>query len=289
MAPWHYSGVRTLALLLLTGLLLVQAGGAASGARTYLPVAMQFLDRQHGFVELAPTRRCASCRHRIARTSDGGETWRSTSLRRLPRPAAERRFRASWRRGTHRGLQLAAVVSAKVAWATSQEASGGPSRVFLSRDGGLAWRRVAHPCARAVDFWGPLIAAPSARHAWLLCLGQPGAGQQNKALYETTDGKRWVLRRNLSGSGYGQWLAFSRSGFGLLAESRGGLLLTRDGGRTWTETRITSPEVAEPQSIALLSPSLGLVLVRDDRSRRLIELYRTRDAGQIWSLLHIWR
>lgn len=283
--------MRQLALLLLAGLVAVQAGGAATGAPKYLPVAMRFVDRTHGFVELAPTVRCDSCRNRIEKTTDGGEAWRGTSLRRLPLASAERRFRAAWRNGSRRGLQLAAVVTAKVAWATSLEAKGGPLRVFVSRDGGRSWRRLAHPCGPSVDFWNPLVAALSARHAWLLCLGQPGAGQQNKALFETTDGKRWALRsgRSLYGSGYGQALAFSRSGFGLLAESRGGLLVTRDGGRTWKETRITSPEIAEPQSIALFSLSLGLTLVRDDRSWRMIELYRTRDAGEIWNLLHTWR
>jgi photosystem II stability/assembly factor-like uncharacterized protein len=276
--------VRKLALLfLLAGLVAVQAGGAARAPK-YLPAGMRFVDPAHGYVELVAVLRCVTCPNRIEKTTDGGKTWRSTSLRHLPLSFAEQRFRATWRGGSRRRLQLEVVVSATVGWAMN-----GPSRLFVSRDGGLSWREVRVPCARAYGFSAPLIAAVSAEHAWLLCLGQPGAGQQNKALYETSDARRWTLRRNLSSSGYGQAMAFSPSGFGLLAESRGGLMVTRSGGRSWTFSRITSPEVAEPQSIALFGRSRGLVLVRDDRLGRKIELYRTRDAGRGWQLLHVWR
>lgn len=258
-------------------------------ARRYLPVDMRFVDRAHGFVELAPALMCASCRHRIQKTSDGGETWRATSLGHLPRPPAERRFRATWRARRGLYLHLASVVNAKVAWATWQREKGTSSRLFVSQDGGRSWRKVRSPCVAAYAFYRSLVAAVSARRAWLLCLGQPGAGQQNKALYETFDGRRWVLRRDLKGGGYGWGLAFSPSGFGLLAESRGTLLVTRDGGRSWRSARMTSPEVAEPQAISLFRPALGYVLVRNDRSRRLLELYGTRDAGGLWNRLYIWR
>jgi photosystem II stability/assembly factor-like uncharacterized protein len=254
-----------------------------------MPVDMRFFDLNHGFVELQPVIACNSCPDRVQRTDDGGKTWRTTSLRHMPIPPAERRFRASWRSGTKHWLELAFVVGPSVAWATSQPETGLGSRLFLSRDGGHSWRRVRLPCGRPFAFYRPLVAAVSGRRAWILCLGEPGAGQQNKALYETVDARRWTLRHNLSGSGYGQRLAFSQVGFGLLAESRGGLLVTRDRGRRWRMPRITSPEVAEPQAIAVFPPRWGLVLVRDDRSRRRIELYRTRDAGRRWNLLRVWR
>jgi photosystem II stability/assembly factor-like uncharacterized protein len=276
-------------LLVLAGAILVQTGEAATGARRYLPVDMRFFDRNHGFVELQPVIACTSCPARIRRTDDGGRTWRTTSLKRLPLPPVERQFRASWRSGAKRGLQLAAVVAPTVAWATSQPQTGAASRLFLSRDGGHSWRRLSLRCGRPFAFYRPLVAAVSARRAWALCLGEPGAGQQNKALYETVDSSRWTLRRRLNGSGYGQRLAFSGTGFGLLAESRGGLLVTRDSGRSWRMPRITSPEVAEPQAIAVFAPGRGLVLVRDDRSVRRVELFGTHDAGRRWSLLHVWR
>ena len=277
------------ALLVLAAALLVQTGEAATGARRYLPVEMRFLDRNHGFVELQPLFACSSCPLRIQRTDDGGKTWHASSLRRLPLSAAGRRFRASWRRGTKRGLQLAAVVTPTVAWTTSQPQTGAGSRLYLSRDGGHSWQRLKLPCGRPFAFYRPLVAAVSARRAWILCLGEPGAGQQNKALYETVDARQWTLRRNLSGSGYGQRLALTPTGFGLLAESRSGLLVTRDRGRSWQMPRITSPEEAEPQAVAVFPPGWGLVLVRDDRSKRRAELYRTRDAGRHWNLLRVWR
>jgi photosystem II stability/assembly factor-like uncharacterized protein len=276
-------------LLVLACLALVQEGGAATERATYLPVDMRFLDVEHGFVQLQPVIACGSCPDRIQRTDDGGKTWRATSLRHIPLPNAERRFRASWRSGTKRRLQLATVVAPTVAWATSQPETGRGSRLFLSRDGGDSWQRLRLPCGRPFAFYRPLVAAVSARRGWVLCLGEPGAGQQNKALYETLDASLWTLRRDLSSSGYGQRLAFSQTGFGLLAESRGGLLVTRDSGRSWRMPRITSPEEAEAQAIAVFPPGRGLVLVRDDRSRRRVELYTTPDAGRRWSLLHVWK
>ena len=70
---------------------------------------------------------------------------------------------------------------------------------------------------------------------------------------------------------------------------RGGVLVTRDGGRTWRLASMTSPEIAEPQAIDVLRPAMGLVLVRDDRSGRALELYRTRKAGPGWDPVHVWR
>ena len=281
--------MRSAGLIVLIGLLLAPTSGAAVKARHYLPVAMQFSDATHGFVELQSTTACRSCMSRVQRTNDGGETWRATSLTHLPPTAAERRFRAVWRSGTKQGLQLASVVGGSVAWGVRQMQYGG-SQLFVTRDGGHVWHKVPVPCGRPYAFWSPLVTAVSARRAWLLCLGQPGAGQQNRALYETRDGKRWMLRSNLSGSGYGQGLRFSSSGFGLLAESRGGLLVSRDGGRSWQfAMTITSPETAEPEAIAVVKRNQGLVLVRNDRSRRVMELWRTGDAGRRWQLLHRWR
>jgi photosystem II stability/assembly factor-like uncharacterized protein len=277
------------ALLLLAFAVLVQTGEAATAARRYLPVDMRFFDRNHGFIELQPVFACKSCPVRIRRTDDGGRTWHRTLLKRLPLSPAERRFRASWRSGTRRGLQLATVVAPTVAWATSQPRTGAASRLFLSRDGGHSWRKVGLNCARSFAFYRPLVAAVSASHAWALCLGEPGAGQQNKVLYETVDASTWTVRKHLSGSGYGQRLAFARTGFGLLAESRGGLLVTRDGGRSWRMPRITSPEVAEPQSVAAFTSGRGVVLVRDNRSGQRVELYGTYDAGGHWARVHVWR
>lgn len=282
--------MRRLALLLFLGLSLTPAGGAATGSRHYLPVDMTFFDPAHGFVLLEPAIECGSCPPRVERTDDGGKTWSTTTLRRLPLAPAERRFRATWRSGSRRGLQLAAVVGPSLAWATLQPRKGGDSRLFVSRDGGRSWQRVKVPCGRPYAFYRPLVAAASARHAWLLCLGQPGVGQQNKALYETVDGRTWRrLRPNLNGSGYGFALAFAPNGFGLLAEDRGGLLVTRDGGNSWRLAGVTSPEVAEPQAIDVFRPAVGIVLVRNDRSRRMLELYRTRRTGPGWDRVHTWR
>jgi photosystem II stability/assembly factor-like uncharacterized protein len=187
------------------------------------------------------------------------------------------------------GLQLEVVVNARIAWATTGKEAD-PARVFRSLDGGQHWSRLGNPCPHALAS-DLLFAALDARHAWLLCLGEPGTGNQRKALFEMTDGRQWapLTGRGMVDYGYGRRLLFASTRFGLLMELRGGLFVTRDGGRRWRQARITSPEVREPQGVAVFSPSSALVLVRDDSSRRVLELYRTEDAARSWRLVHAWR
>ena len=92
-------------------------------------------------------------------------------------------------------------------WAISR------GRLVATSDGGVVWRRLRSPCGRFVGP-APLISLVTPTHGWLLCLSQPGAGQQLKALYESRDGGgTWRLRAsnlfgrptrgNLPSSGYG--------------------------------------------------------------------------------------
>jgi hypothetical protein len=285
-------------MLVLAGLVLVQTGGAATGAPKYLPVALEFASLERGLIELAPGP--APRAARIISTTDGGKTWRPSSLRELPRATMTRRFRATWRHGTRRGLHLAAIVSSKIAWGTSRVSLDGPTRLFVTRDGGSNWRGVAQPCPGALEFKEPLLAALTERHAWLLCLGQPGAGHQVKALYETSNARSWTLRaatllprpagRGLASAGYGFWLTFTERGFGVIAELRGSLLVTRDGGRSWRPARISSPGESEAANAALITPGVGFVLVRDTRiPTTVVSLYRTNNAGRSWRLVRAWR
>lgn len=88
---------------------------------------------------------------------------------------------------------------------------------------------------------------PASGTGWALCTGQPGVGSQAKQLYRLDPGAaQWVLVADaplgkvpepgaLSQGGYASGLAFADGRHGWITHSRGGLLATSDGGRTWAK------------------------------------------------------
>ena len=138
-----------------------------------------------------------------------------------------------------------------------------------------------------------------------MCVGQPGAGNQPKAVLATPDlGKTWSLRARtsppggrghcLSSFGYGQGLAFHGDGNGALWESRGsGLLLTGDGGRSWCSPGApTRAEIDFGQSVSAFSPRGYFLLVYNTAftaPKGRIRLLVSRDDGAHWRVVHRWR
>jgi photosystem II stability/assembly factor-like uncharacterized protein len=160
--------------------------------------------------------------------------------------------------------------------------------LVLTRDGGKTWQRRRSPCARAVSF-SAAVELVTPRLGWVVCVGQPAAGQQGKAVFQTSDsGRTWRRTAGrLSWSGYVSGAAFARDGFGLVWESRGTLYVTRDGGERWTpKTRLAMPELDFGAGAAAFSGGRGLVLLwRGNRSERL---FATRNSGHSWQLVHRW-
>jgi photosystem II stability/assembly factor-like uncharacterized protein len=157
-----------------------------------------------------------------------------------------------------------------------------------TRDGGTSWQPLASPCTRFTSFSAAVeLVTPTL--GWIVCVGQPGAGQQRKAVFRTTDGGRnWhPTTGQLSWSGYAWGAAFARDGFGLVWESRGTLYVTRDGGARWTpKTTFALPELDFGGGGAAFSGGQGLVLLsRGNRSERL---FATDNFGHSWQLVHRW-
>jgi photosystem II stability/assembly factor-like uncharacterized protein len=127
------------------------------------------------------------------------------------------------------------------------------------------------------------------RIGWIVCAGQPGTGQQAKAVFRTDDaGRSWHRAGGrLDWSGYVWGTAFAADGFGLVWESRGTLYVTRDGGSSWVaKPRFAVPELDFGGGGAAFQGGHGLVLLaRRDRSYRL---FATRDFGHSWRLVHRW-
>jgi photosystem II stability/assembly factor-like uncharacterized protein len=136
----------------------------------------------------------------------------------------------------------------------------------------------------------------------MVCTSTPGAGQQEKQLFKTTDGgATWVrlidinfeasrpqLTGGLTGSGYPSALSMTTDGHGLLAMGREFSWRTSDGGRHWHPLRsITSPDAREGFAVDQLSATTALMLVWSGDTGTT--LYRTSDGDLHWSIVRRWR
>jgi len=205
--------------------------------------------------------------HTIERTHDGGRTWRVVF--RTPRP----------------------VVS------ISYDDGGRPRAVLDDGEniGGPHWGPEApleqlSPC--------PAGANRAVRSGdWFLCIGQGSAGSGEKAVYRITpDGAKrvaWALlgpsltQHGITSEGYAVGIAMAADGFGVIWESRGPLLVTRNGGSRWIALpKLGVPEVDFGISGSALSPGTAwVILARGSVQRRLLE---TTDAGRTWHVVHRW-
>jgi hypothetical protein len=136
----------------------------------------------------------------------------------------------------------------------------------------------AEPC--------PPLNAALRSGSWFLCIGQGGAGRGEKAVYRGSRRLAWT-GHGITAQGYAVGIAMARDGFGIIWESRGPLLVTRDGGLRWLELpKVGVPEVDFGITGAALPHGRGwVVLARGNIHRRLLE---TADAGRTWHVVHRW-
>jgi photosystem II stability/assembly factor-like uncharacterized protein len=211
--------------------------------------------------------------HRYLRTTDGGHHWQAFRLR----------YRASF-----------ATAKLGLGYATYMAGNQEKMALYGTRDGGRTWQRQGTPC-QGVAAITDLV---TSRLAWLMCLGEPGAGNEEKALFRTTDGgAHWQplahvqMTRPAHGGiqsyGYPVGASFAPAGFGILWESRGTLYVTRDGGAHWTP----KPKVARPEEDfgfggAVFPGGRAFLLLAGGRPARLLE---TTNFGRTWHPIIRWR
>jgi photosystem II stability/assembly factor-like uncharacterized protein len=119
------------------------------------------------------------------------------------------------------------------------------STLWASADG-RNWSRGSTPCTWP-DTQAAALAAWADTGLALICGDEPSAGQQPKTAYRSTDGgAHWSRQADLSGGGYVGSLAAADNSTWLFGEDRGGLLVTQDGGRTWTPTHFQSTSDGSP-------------------------------------------
>lgn len=271
---------------------LIAASAAASGpARTnrrlprsaLVPNAVAFLDRRDGLLGTG-WEGCASkawhCRPQgtISVTSDGGRSWRIVLRTRRPVVGVESFHDAVYAR----------LDDGETFWA-GNDARNWRRGAPLSFKGYCpkSWQR-----GLTADFVDTNIQIP-----WSICVGQPAAGNEAKAVYRGTKRVAFTPFGSHGGSGgigvYGYPVGISGAdgGFGIIWESRGTLYLTHDGGHHWRSLpKIARPEIdfgawadadAYPAGTAFVLLSIG-----GSERRRLIE---TTDAGRTWRVVHRWR
>lgn len=121
-------------------------------------------------------------------------------------------------------------------------AGSGPYKLWKLQASGFS-KTFDTPC----EFSGSLSAAMA---AWsdvglaLVCGSPPGAGEQIKTAYSSSDaGKTWSKGKLVGRlSGYITSLAAANANTWILGEGRGDLLVTHDGGQTWSDLPITGSD-----------------------------------------------
>lgn len=250
---------------------------------TLVPNAVALLDRRHGLLGTG-WEGCGNkawhCRLQgtISVTSDGGKTWQVVFRSRRPVVAVEYFHDASYARLDN-------------------------GQTFVGDSEGRRWQRQSSIsfkgyCPKSwsagltADFVDTNIQTP-----WSICLGQPSAGNEAKAVYRGT--KRVAFtpltggssRGGISSYGYPVGISGGYHGFGLIWESRGTLYVTHNGGHHWRSLpKVARPEIdfgewadadVYPQGTAVVLLSNG-----GSEKRRLIV---TTDAGRTWRVVHRWR
>jgi photosystem II stability/assembly factor-like uncharacterized protein len=249
------------------------------------PGGVRFIDRDHGYL----------FGRALWATLDGGRRWH-----RIPLPAALRDVEtgagqayALTSRGVYRITGRPVPIGPAVRGSGNLVVHGaaiyflGSGSLWASADQGRSWRRLAFPCAAPAGI--AALAAWSTTGLALACGGEPGAGNEAKTFYASTDGgARWRVcgrtgftpGRGLTG-GYVSGLAAAGPRTWVLTEARGGIAVTHDGGRTWRFATIagTTAEVEGWGNVALTSATHAVAVpwtLNGD------VLAFTADAGRTW-------
>ena len=208
-----------------------------------------------------------TCEAHVLVTTDGGHSWRDTLL------------------PVHATLLSLSHPTVADGWVVS--AFGGPPspELVASHDGGRTWQSLPDPglpLAQSLFF-------RTAQQGWLLSGGEPGAGNQMKELFGTTDGGHTWTKLAASGSlggpgttgsaslptgGYVGDLVFSIASDGWIASPRGSLLHSTDGGKTWQPAPIDAHYFT---TVGFATPQVGWAVSVEGE-----DLWLTDDGGRTW-------
>lgn len=214
----------------------------------------------------------ASCTSYLLRSSDGGAMWTQTTL-----PVSGG------------GYLLMSRPTQQDAWLVAND-------LMVTHDGGATWESLP---GSPVGFEGreEEVFFLTTQQGWLLVGGQPGAGNQAKELFRTSDGgTTWVhasgslqhpgiyVPGELSSGGYVGRMVFTSSNEGSIDMGRYGILHTVDGGHTWGLA--FGPDDPPPLGLQFVDGQHGFALDYYPAIRgQQPSLITTSDGGATWQKL----
>ena len=182
-------------------------------------------------------------------------------------------------------LRGVSAVSDRVAWA-----SGANGTVLRTADGGSSWQRLPIPDADRLDFRD--IDAVSETTAYALSIG-PGPASR---IYKTADaGAHWSLQfTNDDPKAFFDAMAFWNATRGLAVsdsvDGRFVIIITNDGGRTWTRVPADKLPPALPNEGAFAGSGTNVAVMDGDRAwigtgaSTRCRILRTADGGSSWQI-----
>jgi len=252
------------------------------------PRDVEFVDRWHGWIEVElSAKQGKSAEAAVLRTSDGGLSWRSTSIPRVSIyqgglffldthkgwfVGAKRDLRvpvvlrtqdggATWRRvqATQQLVTLTSIVfvDSRRGWISGYDNQhiGTPTAALSTRDGGRTWRTVTSDTAPHSN-----LVRLDARHLW--SLGERGYNVVMLRLSDVssrweplTEGGRTPSLFTFATADIGWGIHFDTGEEGSVADWQ--FMRTEDGGRTWTDCKVKIP--TQPVAIEGLSADVAVV------------------------------
>ncbi len=158
----------------------------------------------------------------------------------------------------------------------------------VTESGGRTWRRASYPCkamSRANVVLGGLVgsvATDPTGSIWLLCAGEPGAGQQPKQLWRSFDNaKTWLGPYQLSWAGYADTVYPVSSTVAWNYGSRAPVLRSTDGGHSWKALLESVFNDAEggPAAFSAIGTQDAWAIPSDQVPT---EVLRTTNGGRSW-------
>lgn len=300
-----------------------QAGAAAPASTRLIttPNSAVFWSAHEGLlgVGLCRTTKYACGSGAVELTTDGGQTWRIVLRTRRPVMSVQTAgprgaIVVTYTKHVYRTLDRGRTwhswhVRPGTSFATPQIGLGfrtyevgNAIRLALlhTSDGGRSWTTVRKPTKCFSDF--PDLDLVTPRLAWVVCAGEAGAGNEEKAVFSTRDGGRtwhegaWAEHLNhpeerggISMLGYPAGISFAPNGFGLMWESRGTLYVTLDGGKHWTaKPHLAVFDVDFGRGASAFADGTGYVLLGHGGGPPA-RLIATHDFGRSWQVVRRWR
>jgi photosystem II stability/assembly factor-like uncharacterized protein len=259
----------------------IQASGT-SPAPTPLPLgpdvqAGGLLDATHGW---------ALTGQRLLVTADGGSTWRNvTPPGGLGSAVAFLDAQHGW-------------VAISEAFTSASDPSYGRIDVWRTTDGGQTWTKAQLPKA-VINRFGEILPEVQfdfldPNHGFAFLSGNLAKGANNSDLFWTADGGRtWSADRPTGNGNEGieGTVAFATANDGVIVNAMhgNGIVVTHDGGHTWTDATFVLPPGSAGAQLFFAKPVYfdgrsGLVAIdfqTDTGSEN--HVYRTLDAGSSWT------